>query len=456
MFKIFAMPLLAITIITWNTTAWGAVSGGQAGTEEGDCSSYTFLPITHIDTGNGGDNCSTHNYMCKDTQCIMSCTACTVGDLKDGFIDMTTGCSFKTCSTGATSCSKVCDATRKPIDGWDGYVKYEYLNQTTCECNTAYECASGYSETELRVFCSKNLNTGNFTCNGCQADEPATQSCSAGKYLSGNSCVACPDGYPNSAAGSDAITDCYSGTKSRAWTGSQTACSKPSGCASVSCDTCSIAACDYVAYSNSAGTGDGTIKSGCSSNSAACQKPVASVTASANYYVSGKTCPACPTTYPSSDGGSIGSESCYGSFSKSGSQEECSPTSDNVVNYTCASSCTPVPCTYTMYASGTIKEDCTPTNCTKDLVSVTCKSGYYPRENDKKCILCTEGYYCNGSKRKQCPEIKSGSGEYGTSKEGSTSINDCYVPNNPDPLTATDDTGTYVCISDAYYKTGTN
>ena len=103
----------------------------------------------------------------------------------------------------------------------------------------------------------------------------------------------CPTGYSNSAAQSDEITDCYSGTKSRAWTGSQTACAKPSNCATVSCSSCSNSACDYVAYSNSTGDGDGTIKSGCETNNAACQQTVASVTANAGYYVNGTACSAC-------------------------------------------------------------------------------------------------------------------------------------------------------------------
>ena len=104
---------------------------------------------------------------------------------------------------------------------------------------------------------------------------------------------------------------CYSNTKSRAWTGSQVNGSTPSGCASVTCKTCSGSACNYVAYSNSAGTGDGTIKGGCSSNSASCTKTPKTVTASTDHYVSGTSCPTCPTGYPNSDGGNIGQSMCY-------------------------------------------------------------------------------------------------------------------------------------------------
>ena len=107
-------------------------------------------------------------------------------------------------------------------------------------------------------------------------------------------------------AGSSEITQCYSGTKSRAWTGSQTACTKPTGCYSVTCNACSDEACSYVAYSNSTGTGDGTIKSGCSTNNASCQQTVNTVTANAGRYVSGKTCPVCSVgTYQGTNGATV-------------------------------------------------------------------------------------------------------------------------------------------------------
>ena len=120
----------------------------------------------------------------------------------------------------------------------------------------------------------------------CSASAKKYTSCKSGYYMyggtgAGNSCKKCPTGYPNSAGGTGGITTCYSNTKSRAWTGSQVNGSTPSGCASVTAwNACSKPACSYVAYSNSAGTGDGTIKSGCSSNSASCTKTPKTVTAS--------------------------------------------------------------------------------------------------------------------------------------------------------------------------------
>ncbi|MBR3930067.1 MAG: hypothetical protein IKJ62_00595, partial [Alphaproteobacteria bacterium] len=469
--------LLAITIITWNTTAWGEVSGGQFGTEENDCVSSTNVPSGYTVTSNGGKHCSASKFMCSNTnnQCIESCTGCTVGDLSDEpLIDLSTGCSFYTCGSGGTSCNTECDTTRKTIDGWPGYVQYKSLSQNTCTCYTAYECAPNYSPDGSGVFCGRDLNTGTFGCKGCQANTP---SCSAGQYLSGNSCVACTAGYrcpgdnnrykctsgTYSDAGQASCTSCpqdypYSDEEttsdsycyaSKTSTGSQLPCSTPSGCAAAECGTCTPGTCNWRDYKSATDT---------SCTPSNCTKPVVSVTADENHYVSGITCPACSSyssSYPSSAGGNITYNKCYGEFSKSGIQEECSPTSDNVESYTCGS-CTPGSCTYTKYASGTIKEDCTPDNCTKPVASVSCQSGYYSDSDDKICILCESGYYCNGSGREQCPEIKQGSGERGTSEPGSKSKGDCYVPKSPKPLTATDDTGTYVCLYDAYYQTGTH
>ncbi|MBQ8041938.1 MAG: hypothetical protein IJ273_01265, partial [Alphaproteobacteria bacterium] len=161
------------------------------------------------------------------------------------------------------------------------------------------------------LFFASNVFAAGYTCSTTKT----YTSCNANYYLSSGTCKSCPSGYPYSAGGTGGITSCYSATKTRAWSGSQVNGSVPSGCASVtSWNSCSGSSCTYVAYSNSAGTGDGTIKSGCSSNSASCTKTPAAVTASANYYVSGTTCKTCSSyssTYTKSDGGNISSSSCY-------------------------------------------------------------------------------------------------------------------------------------------------
>lgn len=239
-------------------------------------------------------------------------------------------------------------------------------------------------------------------------------SCNAGYYLNGtgagNSCTKCPSGYPNSPSGNTGgITSCYSNTKSRSWTGSQVNGSVPTNCASVSAwNSCSIAACNYVAYSNSAGTGDGTIKSGCSSNSANCTKTPKTVTANANAYVNGTSCLTCSSfssSYPYSDGGSISNAYCYASKTKTGSQIDPSvPTGCAAQN---TSACTPGTCSYKDYYNAT-DTTCTPSNCTKTHTS---------------CTSAKSSYYLASGVAKTCSSYNS---SYPSSDGGNISSSSCY------------------------------
>ena len=232
---------------------------------------------------------------------------------------------------------------------------------------------------------------------------------SAKYYANGASCSACPSGYPNSADGnSGGITACYSNSKSRAWTGSQVNGSVPTNCYSVtSWNACSLPACSYVAYSNSTGNGDGTIKSGCSTNNASCTKTVAAVTAKSGHRTDGTSCTACPSGYPNSaDGNSGGITACY-SNSKSrawtGSQVNGSvPT--NCYSVTSWNACSLPACSYVAYSNstgngdGTIKSGCSTNNasCTKTVAAVTAKSGYYV--SGTSCTECSglaSGMYPN-------------------------------------------------------------
>ena len=186
---------------------------------------------------------------------------------------------------------------------------------------------------------------------------PTCTQCGAGDYCTGGTAVPkdCPSGYPNSAAGASVITQCYSNTKSRPWTGSQKACTKPSGCNTVTCNSCSKSACDYVAYVNSAGTGDGTIKSGCSTNNESCNQTVKSVTANAGYKVNGTACTQCTgATY--SAGGT-------------------------------ATSCSNCPTIYT--------DDTTAGKSAASQCKVVTDPGYYiAANNDDKQTQCTTLHYC--------------------------------------------------------------
>ena len=184
----------------------------------------------------------------------------------------------------------------------------------------------------------------------------------------------CPSGYPNSDAGASAITNCYSDSKSRAWTGSQNACSLPSGCSSKTCNSCSLPACNYVAYANSAGTGDGTIKSGCSSNNKSCNQTVASVKASAGHRVSGTSCPAC----------------AVGTFqgSNDSTATSCSVCAANTyASSTGMSACTSCPSGYvtsgTAAANHDAKSDCT----------ISCQAGQRVTQADAQCSTPSGSWY---------------------------------------------------------------
>ena len=164
------------------------------------------------------------------------------------------------------------------------------------------QCPAGYRDGPAATSeqgCIMNVDAGYHV--GAAGASTAAQ-CSADTYMgahdvnygSTSTCDTCPSGYPNSVAGSDAITDCYSDTKQRPWTGSQVNGSVPSGCYRVTAwNSCSNGTCSYTAYSNEDGTADGAHKSGCTSNDDNCTKTPSQVTARAGHYVSGATCPEC-------------------------------------------------------------------------------------------------------------------------------------------------------------------
>ncbi len=248
-------------------------------------------------------------------------------------------------------------------------------------------------------------HSAGYTCDSSKV----YTSCNANYFLDNGQCKPCPSGYPYSAGGTGGITSCYSATKSRAWTGSQVNGSVPANCASVTAwDSCSKSSCTYVAYSNSAGTGDGTIKSGCSSNSESCTKTPKTVTASANAYVSGNACYTCTSfnsSYPYSDGGSISSGYCYRSLSKTGSQLD--PTLPTGCAAQSTTACTPGTCSYKDYYNAT-DTTCTPSNCTK---------------THSACTSASTNYYLASGVAKTCSSYSS---SYPSSAGGNITYSSCF------------------------------
>ncbi len=327
-------------------------------------------------------------------------------------------CSSGTYSAGgtATSCSS-CDSAYPYSDAGASSAGSCYKNgtktgsqvngsvPTNCYSVTSWNsCTPGTCT--YRIY--KSGTATSCTPTNC-TKTPAAVTAKTGYRTNGTSCTACPSGYPNSDAGnSGGITSCYSNSKSRAWTGSQVNGSVPTNCNSVtSWNSCSVAACSYVAYSNSSGNGDGTIKSGCSTNSADCTKTPAAVTAKSGYRTNGTSCTACPSGYPNSAAGNTGGiTACYSNSKDrawTGSQVNGTvPTNCNSVSSWNA--CSLPACSYVAYSNstgngdGTIKSGCSTNNanCTKTVAAVTAKSGYYV--SGTSCTACSglaSGMYPN-------------------------------------------------------------
>ncbi len=382
-------------------------------------------------------------------------------------------------SDNYVKCSVSCNTWYSQSGGSDTTASFAYYGSdgqaaVTPSCSArSVTCQKGYY-----------LPTNSLTCTQCPANSycpnTATYSYNAS---SAQGASTCPTGYPYSDVGASAKTKCYSATKSRAWTGSQTACSKPSNCASVTCNTCSGAACNYVAYSNSSGNGDGTVKSGCSTNNASCQQSVASVTANAGYYGNGTSCVQCPAGaycpgdgadkkacsdladgfYPNSAAGSDAASDCYtnslaGKYVKKANDSSATACGNwtykgsHTVYYGSTSSCNgSCPDVTSGWTKGTgtgwdAITDCyqtqTPANCASGTIQQTSNSsgawgsssvtsalsasaGYYV--NGTACSICTGATYqaTNGSTATSCTSCPSG--YTANTTNGKTSASSCQI-----------------------------
>ena len=385
----------------------------------------------------------------------------------------TTGCntSGNNCTgqsqcTGATYCSGgVQNSCPAQTSGWTrnggtGWTSYTQCNQTRAATSVSSYCSAGQlkqTATSATAWGASTISTAFQAKAGAYVNGQTCSQCTAGDYCTGGTAAPkdCPSGYPNSAAGAGAITSCYSNSKSRAWTGSQVNGAVPANCSAVTeWGTCSEPACSYVAYANSAGTGDGTIKSGCSTNNANCTKPVVAVSADAGYYDAGTTCSACPSGYPNSDDDNEGGiTKCY-SNTKSrpwgGSQTACTkPT--GCYEVTC-NSCSNPACSYVAYANsagtgdGTIKSGCSTNNasCTQTVNTVTanagryvsgitcpaCAVGTFQGSNDStatSCTVCAANTYAASTGMSACTACPSGYSTSGTAASNHDAKSDCSI-----------------------------
>ena len=263
--------------------------------------------------------------------------------------------------------------------------------QTTCSAGVSCTLASGDTNSFYRagyVFngwaTSASATSGSLTITITKAETvyAVWTPCAIGKYktTSANAnaaCETCPSGYPNTESTATTLkTLCFSGTKQRPSTGAHNEVI-PNGCSSATFADCTPATCDYFAYSNDAGTGDGTIKSGCETNTATCNKTVvAPVVAAANYFASttATSCTACSasnSSFPYSQPGTTDAGYCY---------RNC--TTSDVANST--------------EVSGTVTK-----NGTKTCVATACDDDY--RLTDAGgCASCPNNANCNGTSTWDC------------------------------------------------------
>lgn len=332
--------------------------------------------------------CGGNNYYCKGGTFNVSSSAQGRNTVSSGYYSTggtsTTRTGQSQC-TGATYCSGgVQNSCPAQTSGWTrnggtGWTSYTQCNQTRAATSVSSYCSAGQlkqTATSATAWGASTISTAFQAKAGAYVNGTTCSQCTTDNYCTGGTAAPkdCPSGYPNSAAGAGAITSCYSNSKSRAWTGSQTACTKPTGCYEVTCNSCSNPACSYVAYANSAGTGDGTIKSGCSTNNASCTQTVNTVTANAGRYVSGITCPAC----------------AVGTFQGSNDSTATSCTVCAANTYAAStgmSACTACPSGYSTSGTAASNHDA------KSDCSITCAAGTRVVTADAACTTPTGSWY---------------------------------------------------------------
>lgn len=334
-----------------------------------------------------------------NTKCYLNVAG---GKVRNG----TTGTTLNTCGAGKYKVahkayygtSYTCDSCPAAESGWTmgtdtGLTNYTACYETKAATSISNYCNAGQlkkNATSATAWGTATISIAFQAKSGSIVNGQTCEQCGTGTYSAGGtatSCSTCDPAYPYSDAGTSSENNCY---KNATNTGSQIAPALPIGCAAQTVIACHPDRCWYRIYKS--GTTTSCTPKDCQQSHKAC------TSASKNYYLESgvaKSCSSADASYPSSDGGDITSSSCYGTFDKTGSQVNGNvPTNCNSV--TSWNACTPGTCQYTKYASGTVKTDCTPTDCTKKPAVVTAKSGYYV--SGTSCTECSglaSGMYPN-------------------------------------------------------------
>ena len=221
--------------------------------------------------------------------------------------------------------------------------------------------------------------------------------CSAGTYLSGNSCVQCSAGY-YSAAGANNCSACAAGQYSGVGATSCTACRAGtySTGASSSCSTCTAG---YYCPGNSNRV---SCPSGYTSASGASAQSNCYISVSAGKYL---------TT-----AGGTATAACAAGTSKAahtvyyGNRSSCSACLKNTYSSSGAATCTK--CPDGQYTTGTGSTACTGcpagSYCVNGTNPQTCPAGQYSTMSSSSCTSCGAGTYNTGSGNSGCTRCEAG------------------------------------------------
>ena len=221
--------------------------------------------------------------------------------------------------------------------------------------------------------------------------------CSAGTYLSGNSCVQCSAGY-YSAAGANNCSACAAGQYSGVGAASCTACGAGtySTGASSSCSTCTAG---YYCPGNS--------------NRVSCPSGYTSASGSSaqsNCYIS------VPAGKYLTTAGGTATAACAAGTSKAahtvyyGNRSSCSACLKNTYSSSGAATCTK--CPDGQYTTGTGSTACTGcpagSYCVNGTNPQTCPAGQYSTMSSSSCTSCGAGTYNTGSGNSGCTRCEAG------------------------------------------------
>ena len=218
-----------------NTECYISVSGGhyigtQYSATQSECVAGTYKAAHTVYYGSKS-SCSACSGRTKYSgKGASSCSTVSSGYYTTGCNTSGNNCTGQSQCTGATYCvSGVQNSCPAQTSGWTrnggtGWTSYTQCNQTRAATSASTYCSAGtlkQNATSATAWGATTVSVALSAKAGAYVNGTTCSQCTANDYCTGGTAARkdCPSGYPNSVAGSDAITDCYSNTKSRPWSG---------------------------------------------------------------------------------------------------------------------------------------------------------------------------------------------------------------------------------------------